>query len=92
MAYGLIREHAGPVGCLGRCLKGMQPGDIEAALGSFQRERIRQTSKELLFSRHLGRLKQCLDRDEDWFQADSAAAAALAQRNMATFSEQASTQ
>ena len=73
MAYGLIREHAGPVGCLGRCLRGVQPGDIEAALEGFQQERIRQTSKELLFSRHLGRLKQCLDRDEDWFQADSAA-------------------
>ena len=67
----------------------MQPGGIEAALEAFQRERIRQTSKELLFSRHLGRLKQCLDRDQDWFQAGPAAGAALAQRNMATFPEQA---
>ena len=36
------------------------PGDTDAALAAFQRARIPDTAREVLFSRHLGRVKQML--------------------------------
>lgn len=74
-------------GCLGRCLAGVQGpgGGLGAALEAFQRERMHATRREVLFSRHLGRLKQGLDRQQDWFAADARAAQATAQANMAAF-------
>ena len=36
------------------------PGDPDAALAAFQRARIPDTAQEVLFSRHLGRVKQML--------------------------------
>lgn len=36
------------------------PGDPDAALAAFQRARIPDTAREVLFSRHLGRVKQML--------------------------------
>ena len=36
------------------------PGDISAALAAFERKRTAETAREVLFSRHLGRVKQML--------------------------------
>ena len=60
-------------------------GDLDAALEGFQQERMQATRREVLFSRHLGRLKQCLDPQQDWFAADERLARATAQANMASF-------
>ena len=72
-------------GHLGKCLNGATPNTLDAALEAFQRERMRETRREVLFSRHLGRLKQGLDGERDWFTADEGAAKATAQANMAGF-------
>lgn len=37
------------------------PGDISTALTTFERKRTAETAREVLFSRHLGRVKQMLD-------------------------------
>ena len=37
------------------------PGEISAALATFERRRTVETAREVLFSRHLGRVKQMLD-------------------------------
>ena len=75
-------------------------GDPEAALAAFQRARIPDTAREVLFSRHLGRVKQMLaaptsPADGDpverpggsggWAATGKAERFALGQANMARF-------
>lgn len=72
-------------GALGRSLA-EHPRDIPAALRRFQEQRIACTAREVLFSRHLGRLKQSLDTKHDWFAADEKLCQSLGQANMADFS------
>ncbi len=71
-------------GALGTCLA-ERAGDIEAGLAKFQQHRIKCTAREVLFSRHLGRIKQSLDCKHDWFAADEFVCKSLGQSNMADF-------
>ncbi|CAL8464618.1 g4153 [Coccomyxa elongata] len=71
-------------GALGTCLA-EESGDIGAALDKFQQHRIKCTAREVLFSRHLGRIKQSLDCKHDWFAADEILCKSLGQSNMADF-------
>lgn len=61
------------------------PTDICTALQQFQQRRIASSTREVLFSRHLGRLKQSLDDEHDWFAALDDLCKELGQANMATF-------
>lgn len=71
-------------GALGTCLA-EHSEDIEFALDKFQQQRRECTAREVLFSRHLGRLKQSLDCEHDWFTADERLCMSLGQSNMASF-------
>ena len=70
-------------GCLGDCIE--HCSSMEEALERYESERLPQTSKEVLFSRHLGRVKQALDSSVDWFNAGSEQCNELAQANMSSF-------
>lgn len=59
---------------------------MEEALKQYEARRLPQTTQEVLFSRHLGRVKQALDGSTVWFRADSEQCNALAQANMTSFS------
>lgn len=75
-------------GCLRECLSGVSsPADasLAAALAKFQEQRIERTAREVLFSRHLGRIKQCLDNSQDWFAAEEPTSKGLGQANMDSF-------
>ena len=71
-------------GCLGECI-GQCSNDIEEALRQYDAQRLPQTTREVLFSRHLGRVKQALDSCPDWFNASQEEHEGLAQANMQTF-------
>ncbi|CAK0787599.1 hypothetical protein CVIRNUC_010821 [Coccomyxa viridis] len=70
-------------GCLGDCMK--HCSSAQEALKQYEAKRLPQTSKEVLFSRHLGRVKQALDSSVDWFNAGSEQCNGLAQANMSSF-------
>ena len=70
-------------GCLGDCIK--HCSSVEDALKQYEAKRLPQTSKEVLFSRHLGRMKQALDSSVDWFNAGSEQCNELAQADMLSF-------
>ena len=70
-------------GCLGECMQ--RCSSVEEALKQYAAKRLPQTSKEVLFSRHLGRVKQALDRSIDWFSASPEQCNELAQANMSSF-------
>ena len=70
-------------GCLGTCIA--HCSSMEEALKQHEAKRLPQTSKEVLFSRHLGRMKQALDSSVDWFNAGSEQCNGLAQANMSSF-------
>jgi hypothetical protein len=66
-------------------VKGPADASMGAALARFQELRIEGAAREVLFSRHLGRLKQSLDAPHDWFAADKQLCRDLGQKNMADF-------
>ena len=70
-------------GCLGDCIE--HCSSVEEALEQYEAKRLPQTSKEVLFSRHLGRVKQALDSSVDCFNAGSEQCSGLAQANMSSF-------
>ncbi len=78
-------------GCLGDRLSGVSDpanASVSKALAEFQAQRIESAAREVLFSRHLGRLKQGLDdkpQPRDWFVPNQTACQALAQANMPSF-------
>ncbi len=58
---------------------------MEKALRQYEAQRLPQTTREVLFSRHLGRVKQALDSSPDWFKAGQEQCEGLAQANMPSF-------
>lgn len=71
---------------LGNAISKRGPDNIEAALDEYQGERVPTTTREALFSRHLGQLKQgLLSSGIDWLQADQQRKEQLLQRNMHSF-------
>eukprot|EP00897_Mesotaenium_endlicherianum_P000456 jgi/Mesen1/10410/ME000081S09792 len=64
-------------------------GGVDAALEEYQKIRVPVTKQQVLFSRHLGRLKQGLASDQPgdypWLQADRQLIESLGQVNMSTF-------
>lgn len=58
---------------------------MEKALRQYEAQRLPQTTREVLFSRHLGRVKQALDSCPDWFKASQEECEGLAQANMPSF-------
>lgn len=72
---------------LGNALSKWGSEGIDAALNEYQEERVPATAREVLFSRHLGQLKQGLAGPEyfQWLQADEEVKRGLLQRNMHRF-------
>ncbi|KAG0560071.1 hypothetical protein KC19_10G152400 [Ceratodon purpureus] len=71
---------------LGNSISKWGCNDIEAALDEYQGERVPITTREVLFSRHLGQLKQgLLSSGTDWLQADQQHKEQLLERNMHSF-------
>lgn len=70
-------------GCLGECIE--RCSNVEEALKQYEAKRLPQTSQEVLFSRHLGRMKQALDDRTDWRAASAPKCKQLAQANMSSF-------
>ena len=81
-------------GCLGACLQ-KHPGNIMEALQQYQAERIPAATREVMFSRHLGQLKQGLMAETTNFKSwtaeakrrvdGSSALDTIAQRARSTF-------
>ncbi len=70
-------------GCLGECIG--HCSTVEEALKQYEAKRLPQTAQEVLFSRHLGRMKQGLDDKTDWHAAGAHQCEQLAQANMSSF-------
>ena len=71
---------------LGNAVSKRGPDGIQAALEEYQGERVPTTAREVLFSRHLGQLKQgLLSSGVDWLHADQQQKERLLQRNMHSF-------
>lgn len=71
---------------LGNAVSKRGPDGIQAALEEYQGERVPTTAREVLFSRHLGQLKQgLLSSGVDWLHADQQQKEQLLQRNMHSF-------
>ena len=71
-------------GCLGECIAQCS-NNVEEALRQYDAQRLPQTTREVLFSRHLGRVKQALDSSVDWFNTSQEEREGLAQANMPTY-------
>lgn len=77
---------------LGRCLQESGPGQIDRGLQEYQRARVGVTSKQVLFSRHLGMLKQGLLSAPvgsfSWLPADEQTRASIMQREMSSYGQE----
>ncbi|XP_024403064.1 uncharacterized protein [Physcomitrium patens] len=71
---------------LGNAIAKWGPDQIEVALDEYQGERVPAATREVLFSRHLGKLKQgLLIPGIDWLQAEQNLKEQLLQKNVHSF-------